>query len=491
MTPDRSRPQTFLFVLLVLFATLGGVAASATEIVPTIVTGNPSCIDLGYETGFKIPEAPDGVWTAPDGFVVDIYNDGGVYLSWASSIGVDAVIVKGGPNANVYEYSPEALSDTGLHAPINAPTGDPYALLHAEFCYDFELTVTKTADTTLTQGHSWTIDKTADQSSLTLSPGQALLVTYTVVTDVTEANSGWTVAGTIEVANTTPDIVTLTGVSDTIEGYGPADTLTCGDFVLAPWTATLCAYSSSLPDGSTRVNTATATMLLDSGGTTAVSGQAVIDFSGAEVQEIDECITVGDTYAGSLGTMCDADAPVTLDYSRYVGPYDTCGIYTVENTASFVTDDTGTTGSDTWTITVTVPCQDGCTLTPGYWKTHSAYGPAPYDDTWAMLAGGPDAPFFGTGYTYYEMLHTPPAGGNAYVILAHAYIAAELNELNGASMPAAVLNTMDQAETMLVTYQGSADIPKREKADRAQATELAALLDGYNNGLTGPGHCSE
>jgi hypothetical protein len=26
---------------------------------------------------------------------------------------------------------------------------------------------------------------------------------------------------------------------------------------------------------------------------------------------------------------------------------------------------------------------------------------------------------------------------------------------------------------------------------RAQFTSLAGILDGYNNGLTGPGHCSE
>ena len=34
----------------------------------------------------------------------------------------------------------------------------------------------------------------------------------------------------------------------------------------------------------------------------------------------------------------------------------------------------GDTGSASWTIDVTVPCAGGCTLTPGYWKTHSSFG---------------------------------------------------------------------------------------------------------------------
>ena len=72
----------------------------------------------------------------------------------------------------------------------------------------------------------------------------------------------------------------------------------------------------------------------------------------------------------------------------------------------------------------------GCSLTPGYWKNHSQYGPAPYDATWAQV--GEDTIFFLSNQTWYEVLWTAPKKGNAYYILAHAYIAAYLNELNGA-----------------------------------------------------------
>ena len=94
---------------------------------------------------------------------------------------------------------------------------------------------------------------------------------------------------------------------------------------------------------------------------------------------------MSDSLQGSLGTVCKADAAKTFNYTRSVGPYATCGNYTVDNTATFTTNDTGTTGSDSHSVAVNVPCAGGCTLTQGYWKTHSLRGPAPYDDAWLLV----------------------------------------------------------------------------------------------------------
>jgi hypothetical protein len=48
------------------------------------------------------------------------------------------VIVKGGPNANVYDYRPTGIqADEDLHAPLNttsAPPDDFYGLSHVDFC---------------------------------------------------------------------------------------------------------------------------------------------------------------------------------------------------------------------------------------------------------------------------------------------------------------------------------------------------------------------
>lgn len=159
-----------------------------------------------------------------------------------------------------------------------------------------------------------------------------------------------------------------------------------------------------------------------------------------------------------------------------------------------------TTGTPTWLfdgrsfsdLAGNLICEidPGCTLTQGYWKTHSSYGPAPYDSTWAMLIEGADTSFFGTGLSYYEVLNTPPKGGNAYYILAHQYIAAELNQLSGATIPPEVLDAFNEATSLLGSYGGTQSIPKRS-ADRFLAVGLADSLGEYNAGLVGPGHCPE
>jgi hypothetical protein len=271
-------------------------------------------------------------------------------------------------------------------------------------------------------------------------------------------------------------------------------------YTLAAEEGLYCTYDADLPDASSRTNTVTATLqnydydkdgVGTPSGTTDFSGTADVIFGDTPAEEVDECIDVTDTFAASLGTVCYDDAlPVTFSYSRQVGPYDVCGVYTVENTASFVTNDTDTEGEDSWTIDVTVPC-DGCTLTPGYWKTHSMYGPAPYDDTWAQI--GEDTPFFESGQSYYEVLWTPPAGGNAYYILAHAYIAAELNFLNGAD-PTDAQAAFAAATALFEEYTPDevAGMKGRNgKATRADFIALAEILDDYNNGYIGPGHCDE
>jgi hypothetical protein len=214
---------------------------------------------------------------------------------------------------------------------------------------------------------------------------------------------------------------------------------------------------------------------------------------------IDECIDVCDTNpdSGFLGTVCWWERPATLNYSILIGPYAECGDYCVSNTASFVTCDTQSTCSSCWTIIVHVPCDCGCTLTPGYWKTHSKYGPAPYDNTWAMVdPNGEDSVFFDTGQSWYEVLWTEPQGGNAYYILAHAYIAAVLNELNGATVPAEVAAAMSEAESLLDEYDGNPQTMdglkgKDAKEIRQDFVDTAMTLDDYNNGVTGPGHCTE
>jgi hypothetical protein len=124
------------------------------------------------------------------------------------------------------------------------------------------------------------------------------------------------------------------------------------------------------------------------------------------------------------------------------------------------------------------PPESGCTYTQGYWKTHSLAGPAgPYDDGWKNLPGGLEhnTIFFNSGKTWLQLWNTP-VRGSAYVQLAHQYMAAKLNVLNGASAPSSVTAAITAAEAYFSSGTGN-------------ITGLASTLGNYNEGLIGPGHC--
>ncbi|HXV72260.1 MAG TPA: hypothetical protein VEB69_12790, partial [Acidimicrobiia bacterium] len=92
--------------------------------------------------------------TYTDGVLVvdiEIYETAmGPAFDWSSNLGVDVVVVKGGPAANVYRYTPAATGDTELHSPLNNNSDKWYGLSHISFCYlhTNQTTVTGAADTT-------------------------------------------------------------------------------------------------------------------------------------------------------------------------------------------------------------------------------------------------------------------------------------------------------------------------------------------------------
>ena len=135
-----------------------------------------------------------------------------------------------------------------------------------------------------------------------------------------------------------------------------------------------------------------------------------------------------------------------------------------------------------------VTCEpNSCTLTQGYWKTHSVYGPAPYDSAWSLLPQAEATPFFSSGTTWFGVYAVRPRDG-AYWQLAHQYVAAKLNSLTGTSL-ASVQAAFDAATTLFST-KTPADIGKNGPAAN-QAKSLASALEAFNSGAVGPGHCSE
>ena len=136
----------------------------------------------------------------------------------------------------------------------------------------------------------------------------------------------------------------------------------------------------------------------------------------------------------------------------------------------------------------------GCTLTQGYWKTHSTCkvnrnGKGPKrDDTWDKLADAEETIFFSSRQDYCEVFATEPGDGGKYYILAHQYIAAQLNMFNGADMSAAAA-AFTEATTFLNNHS-----PQDVDGDlylESKAVDLGGILADFNEGKIGPGHCDD
>lgn len=93
---------------------------------------------------WKIDEAPEGVYTInseefdnlPTAFegMFTVTETDGTYFSWTTDMQICAIIVKGGPDANIY-YLDDQCEGFDFHAPINPNNGNPYGLSHVTLCF--------------------------------------------------------------------------------------------------------------------------------------------------------------------------------------------------------------------------------------------------------------------------------------------------------------------------------------------------------------------
>jgi hypothetical protein len=124
------------------------------------------------------------------------------------------------------------------------------------------------------------------------------------------------------------------------------------------------------------------------------------------------------------------------------------------------------------------PTPAGCTLTQGYWKNH------PEDWPVSSLQLG------SVVYTKAQLLSilSTPVKGNGLISLAHQLIAAKLNIADGAS-DSSIATYITQADALI----GGKVVPPvgNGSLTTAQVATLVGKLDEFNNGVTGPGHCSQ
>ncbi len=184
---------------------------------------------------------------------------------------------------------------------------------------------------------------------------------------------------------------------------------------------------------------------------------------------------------------------------------------TILNHSNYVGRPFGPNPKATYLGLIPPPCQVdlGCTYTQGYWGT---YGSAENPHTWPAGFSRDDIFFLAEsitsatirgvtscsvnlgadGYpialTWQQVMDTDVSVSQGYYQLAHQYVAAVLNQANGAFVPLGVQDTLALAEAWLeannpcaCTANGSCGLQK----------DWAAVLDDYNNGIYqgGPPHC--
>lgn len=215
--------------------------------------------------------------------------------------------------------------------------------------------------------------------------------------------------------------------------------------------------------------------------------------------------------SGTSGLLCDAGFSGSANLSRYnlaAGESVTVvvGDFLFDNGASTSCTDPlecGTTyvfrafahanddyQKSDWSANLeasTLSCTEvpACTYTQGYWKTH---GPVPVGEntnTWPVTS----LTLGSVSYTDLQLLaiFNTAAAGNGLLALAHQLIAAKLNLANGTD-PTSIAATVAAADALIASLV----VPPVGTGYLAPAvtSSLTTLLDNYNNGATGPGHCS-
>ncbi|HXV58505.1 MAG TPA: hypothetical protein VD704_11605 [Gaiellaceae bacterium] len=350
------------------------------------------------------------------------------------------------------------------------------------------LSAYKTAEAKWTRTFEWTIEKTVDPSSWNLLTGQSGTSTYTVKVTKTPATESITVDGEVCVTNIGQVPTENLKIVDRLQALVGDDVTTLASVpldmslnpVLDPGESQCYPYSIPFTpvEGATYRNNARITITNDPRDPGEEMGpNEKVDFTLPPPTVVNGSVNVDDTNGMSWLFNDSGTVTYTKTFTcdRDEGKHD--------NTATI--RETGQSDDASVTVACTPPA-DGCSLTQGYWKTHSKYGPAPYDSTWAVI--GEDTTFFLSGKTWYQAINTSSAGGNAYYILAQQYIAARLNIAAGTGSTAEVNAALASATAFFSTYAPSAEL---SKSLRAQVIGWAETLADYNEGDIGPGHCPD
>ena len=135
--------RTLLLIALVGSVALAVVGASpgatVRGITPYVASGYPSCAQVGAAgtSSVTFTRPVNGASSNGIYLLVDSSTSFGWYvLPETQNVGVRTIIVKGGPNSNVYVYPGGDYSDGPITAPRNPKNGKLYDVGSATFCFN-------------------------------------------------------------------------------------------------------------------------------------------------------------------------------------------------------------------------------------------------------------------------------------------------------------------------------------------------------------------
>jgi large repetitive protein len=273
-------------------------------------------------------------------------------------------------------------------------------------CVGADLTVSKTATPTFTRTFTWNISKDVDQSQINVAGNGNATFNYTVrVRHDAGTDSAWMVTGKITVSNPNDWEAITVDVADTVSNGGSC-TVTSGTGVSIPASGSqtfdyTCTYASA-PTKANGLNSATATWDKDAAFTPSGSATGIASFSfNTPTTLVDETVNVTDPQAPNPplpATVSYTDpSPTLFNYAiTFPGVGGTCKTY--DNTATFTTNDTGTTGSASQIVKVcaSLDLTVSKTATPTFIRTYHWGISKSADKTQINIAEGGTATFIYT-----------------------------------------------------------------------------------------------
>jgi len=139
---------------------------------------------------------------------------------------------------------------------------------------------------------------------------------------------------------------------------------------------------------------------------------------------------------------------------------------------------------------------DGCTYSKGYWKNHAGFGPQSDElskllPIWLGNDGGGKSMAVTDAQIAVDVLgqHVYGHPRNGIAKLYAQLLAAKLNIVNFAN-PEDIHEVIEEADSFLADHDYM-DWESLEKVHRQMVLGWKDMLDQYNNGVIGPGHCDD